>query len=52
MKYYIKTRNTKTNKSAKLAGIVFTSKKKAEAWAEAFDKSMKGLAESEVVKGK
>lgn len=50
MKYYIKTTNTETGKTAIMESPVFTSKKKAKTWAEAFDKSMNGKAKSEVVK--
>lgn len=50
MKYYIRTTNTETNKTMVMTTPTFTSKKKAQQWAEAFDKSMKGKSKSEVVK--
>ena len=50
MRYHIKTTNTETKKSAVMETPTFTSKKKAQAWAEAFDRAMKGKAKSEVVK--
>ena len=50
MKYYIRTKNTETGKSMVMDIPVFTNKKKAQKWAEEFDKAMKGKAKSEVVK--
>lgn len=50
MKYYIKTKNMKTGESMILSSPVFTSKKKAQEWANSFDNTMKGIAESKVVK--
>ena len=49
MKYYIKITNTETNESMITNTPKFTSKKKAQEWAEAFDKSIKAKSKSEVV---
>lgn len=50
MKYYIKAKNTETGESMIMSIPVFTSKKKAQEWANSFDNTMKGIAESKVVK--
>ena len=50
MKYYIRVTNTETGQSAIMAYPVFTSRKKAAAWAAAFVQSMNGKATAEVVK--
>lgn len=50
MKYRIKTTNTETGKSMIMDFPTFTNKRKAEEWVKEFDKAMKGLAKSEVVK--
>ena len=39
MKYYIKAKNTKTGESAIMNIPVFTSRKKAQEWADDFVKS-------------
>ena len=50
MKYYIKTTNTKNGKTMIHSTPVFTNKKKAKEWADAFEKAMNGKAKAEVVK--
>jgi hypothetical protein len=40
MKYYIKATNTETGVTQIMATPVFTSRKKAEAWADNFEKSI------------
>ena len=51
MKYYIKLTNTKSERKAIMESPVFTSKRKAKEWAEAFEKSMHGIAKAEVTNG-
>lgn len=50
MKYYIKAKNTETGESMIMSIPVFTSKKKAQAWAEEFEKKMTPVGKAEVVK--
>lgn len=50
MRYYIKTTNVETKESMVHPTPTFTSKKKAQAWATEFEKSMQGKAKAEVVK--
>lgn len=50
MKYYIKAKNTKTGESMIMSMPVFTSKAKAQAFANNFVKLMNGVAELTVIK--
>lgn len=50
MKYYIKAKNTETGKSMIMEFPVFTSKKKAQAWAEEFSKCMTPVGKAEVIR--
>ena len=53
MKYYIKATNTETGKAMIMHTPVFTSRKKAEAFAEDFVKLMKkDVAKLEIISGK
>ena len=50
MKYYIKAKNTKTGESMVMSIPVFTSRKKAQEWADEFVKSMTPVARLEVIR--
>ena len=50
MKYYIKAKNTKTGECMIMSIPVFTSKKKAQEWADEFVKCMTPVARLEVIK--
>ena len=49
MKYYIKAKNTETGEVVILTVHVFTSRKKAQEWADEFVKSMTPVAELKVI---
>lgn len=50
MKYYIKAKNTKTGECMVMSVPVFTSRKKAQEWADAFESKMTPVAKLEVVR--
>ena len=49
MKYYIKAKNTETGEEVIITIPVFTSRKKAQEWADEFVKAMTPVAELEVI---
>ena len=50
MKYYIKAKSLKTGKTEVMVMPVFTNRKKAEQFVEAFIKTMPTVAEAEVIR--
>lgn len=51
MKYYIKATNTETGKTEIMATPVFTNRKKAEEWADQFEKTFcKSVAKLKVIR--
>lgn len=50
MKYYIKATNTKTGETMVMSRPIFTSRKKAQEFANEFVKSMPKVASMEVIK--